>query len=103
MAHKASELIQKKIEEQQKEFYVVLIEDFNHIVNLAVDKQPKNLKDMVEKAEIEEIETITGSDHSLVLLQLRTDSIFSQIKECSFEKNQTTRLIWNLDMATKEN
>ena len=63
----------------------------------------EDLKDRVEKAEIEEMETITGSDHSLVLLQLRLGSSFSRIKECALEEKQTTRLIWNLDMASKEN
>ena len=40
MAHEASELIQKKIKERQREFRIVLMENFNHIVNPAIDKQP---------------------------------------------------------------
>ncbi|CAG8857482.1 10752_t:CDS:2, partial [Gigaspora margarita] len=52
----------------------------------------ENLKDRIEKAEIEEMKTITGNDHSLVLLQLRLNSSFSRIKECALEEKQTTRL-----------
>ena len=153
MAHEASELIQKKIEERQREFRIVIMGDFNHIVNPAIDKQPstkickklrlhtwlrsqnfidtyrywnresrkftwsngstatridqiwvsEKLKNRVKKAEIEKIETITGSDYSLVLLQLRSGSSFSRMKECALERKQTTRLVWNLDMALKEN
>ncbi|CAG8764025.1 46434_t:CDS:2, partial [Gigaspora margarita] len=80
------------------------VEDISSSIWAQVSKSSqKNLKDRVEKAEIKEIETITGSDHSLVLLQLRSGSSFSRMKEYALEGKQTTRLIWNLNMASKKN
>ncbi|CAG8821234.1 34901_t:CDS:2, partial [Gigaspora margarita] len=61
------------------------------------------LKNKVTKAEIEEMETVTKSDHNMVLVQLKTDYFFGHSKEVSLGKKQPMRHVWNLSIAMHEN
>ncbi|CAG8742361.1 22145_t:CDS:2, partial [Gigaspora margarita] len=85
-----------KIEDINSSIWVLLAK--NMIVLIS-----SNLKDIVTKAEIEKMETVTGNNHNLVLVQLRTNSFFRRTKEVSVVKKLAARHVWNLSKAMLEN
>ena len=55
------------------------------------------------KADIIEMGTVTGSDHELPIVEILLDRSNCADSKCRAGQTSSSRMVWKLDKATKEN